>query len=55
MDDDEDNNGADGEEDNSVENLDKGEPESQIPQERQTIVIDVSLLSVSYLEEYQSQ
>jgi len=55
MDDDEDDNGADGEEDNSLENLAEGEWESQMPQERQTIVIDVSLLSFSYLEEYQTQ
>jgi len=59
MDDDEDDEGAegekdDGEEDDSEEDVAEGERESQIPQERQTIVIDVSLLCFSYLEEYQT-
>jgi len=55
MDDDEDNEGADGEEDDSDEDMAEGERESQMPQERQTIVIDLSLLCFSYLEEYQTQ
>jgi len=50
-----DDEGADGEEDDSEEDVAEGERESQMPQERQTIVIDVSLLCFSYLEEYQSQ
>jgi len=59
MDDDEDDEGAEGEkddseEDDSEEDVAEGERESQIPQERQTIVIDVSLLCFSYLEEYQT-
>jgi len=55
MDDDEDDEGADGEEDDSEEDVVEGEGESQMHQERQTIVIDVSLLCFSYLEEYQTQ
>jgi len=55
MDDDEDDEGADGEEDDSKEDVAEGARESQMPQERQTIVIDVSLLCFSYLEEYQTQ
>jgi len=55
MDDDEDDEGAEGEEDDSEEDVAEGERESQMPQERQTIVIDVSLLCFRYLEEYQTQ
>jgi len=55
MDDDEDDKGADGDEDDSEEDVAEGERESQMPQERQTIVITVSLLCFSYLEEYQTQ
>jgi len=55
MDDDEDDEGADGEEDDGEEDVAEGERESQMPQERQTIVIDISLLCFSYLEEYQTQ
>jgi len=55
MDDDEDDEGADGEEEDSEEDVAEGKRESQMPQERQTIVIDVSLLCFSYLEEYQTQ
>jgi len=55
MDDDEDDEGADGEEDDSKEDVVEGARESQMPQERQTIVIDVSLLCFSYLEQYQTQ
>jgi len=55
MDDDEDDEGADSEEDDSEEDVAEGEPESQMPQERQTIVIDVRLLCFSYREEYQTQ
>jgi len=55
IDDEEDDEGADGEEDDSEEDVAEGERESQMPQERQTIVIDVSLLCFSYLEEYQTQ
>jgi len=55
MDYDEDDKGADGEEDDSEEDVTEGERESQMPQERQTIVIDVSLVCFSYLEEYQTQ
>ena len=55
MDDDEDNEGADGEEDDSEGDVTEGERESHMPQERQTIVIDVSLLCFSYPEEYQTQ
>jgi len=55
MDNDEDDEGADGEDDDSKENVVEGERESQMPPERQTIVIDVSLLCFSYLEEYQIQ
>jgi len=55
MDDDEDDEGADGQEDDSEEDVAEGERESQMPQERQTIVIDVSLLCFSSLEEYQTQ
>jgi len=46
---------VDGEEDDSEEDVAEGERESQMPQERQTIVIDVSLLCFSYVEEYQTQ
>ena len=42
MDDDEDDEGADGEEEDSEEDVAEGERESQMPQERQTIVIDIS-------------
>jgi len=45
----------DDEEDDSDEDVAEGERESQMPQKRQTIVIDVSLLCFSYLEEYQRQ
>jgi len=55
MDDNKDDDGADGEEDDSEEDVAEGEPESEMPQVRQTIVIDVSLLCFSYLEEYQTQ
>ena len=55
MDDDEDDKGADGEADDSEKHVAEGERESQMPLERQTIVIDVSLLCFSYLEEYQTQ
>jgi len=55
MDYDADDEGADGEEEDSEEDVAEGEPESQMPQEWQTIVIDVSLLCFSYLEEYQTQ
>jgi len=55
MDDDEDDEGAEGEEDDSEEDLAEGKRDSQMPQERQTIVIDVGLLCFSYLEEYQTQ
>ena len=55
MDDDEDDEGAEGEEEVSEEDVAEGERESQMPQERQTIVIDVSLLCFSYVEEYQTQ
>jgi len=55
MDHDEDDEGAHGEEDDSEEDVAEGEQESQMPQERQTIVIDVGLLCFSYLEEYQTQ
>jgi len=55
MDDDEDDEGADTGEDDSEEDVAEGERESQMPQEWQTIVIDVSLLCFSYLEEYQTQ
>jgi len=51
MDDDEDDEGVDGEEDNSEEDVAEGERESQMPQDRQTIVIDVSLLCFGYLAE----
>jgi len=52
---DEDDEVADGEEDDSEEDVAEGEPKSQMPQERPTIAIDVSLLCFGYLEEYQSQ
>jgi len=55
IDDNKDHDGADGEEDDSKEDVAEGEWESQMPQEQQTIVIDVSLLCFSYLEEYQTQ
>jgi len=55
MDADEDDEGADGQVDNSEENVAEGERKSHMPQERQTNVIDVSLLCFSYLEEYQTQ
>ena len=55
MDYDKDDEGADGEEDDSEEDVAKGKRDSQMPQERQTIVIDVCLLCFSYLEEYQTQ
>ena len=55
MDYDEDDEGVDGEEDDSEEDVAEGQRESQMPQKRQTIVIDVSLLCFSYLEEYQTQ
>jgi len=55
MNDDKDDKGADGEEDDSEQDVAEGERESQMPQEWQTIVIDVSLLCFSYLEEYQTQ
>jgi len=54
-DNDENDEGLDGEEDDSEEDVAEGERESQMLQERQTIVIDVSLLCFSYLEEYQTQ
>jgi len=52
---DEDDERADGEEDDSEEDVAERERESQMPQERQTIVLDVSLLCCSYIEEYQTQ
>jgi len=55
MDNDEDDEGAHSEEDDSAEDVVERECELQMPQERQTIVIDVSLLCFSYLEEYQTQ
>jgi len=55
MDDDEDDEGAEGEEDDTEEDVAEGKRESQMPQEWQTIVVDVSLLCFSYLEEYQTQ
>jgi len=55
MDEDEDDEGSDGKEDDSEQDVAAGERESEMPQERQTIVIDISLLSFSYLEEYQTQ
>jgi len=55
MDDEEDDEGAGGEEDNSEEAVAEGDRKSQMPQERQTILMDVSLLCFSYLEEYQTQ
>jgi len=51
----EDHEGADGEEDDSEDDVAEGELDSQMPQERQTIVIDISLLCFSYLEDYQTQ
>jgi len=53
--DDKDDERADGKEADSDQHVAEGEWESQMPQERQTIVIDVSLLCLSYLEEYQTQ
>jgi len=41
--------------DESEEDVAEGERESQMPQERQTIVIGVILLCFSYLEEYKTQ
>ena len=55
MDDDEDDKGADCEEDDSEEDVAEGERQSQMPPEHQIIVIDVSLLYYSYLEEYQAR
>jgi len=55
MADDEDDEGAEGEEDNSEDDVAEGDQESQMPQERQTIVIDVSSLCFGYLEEYQTE
>jgi len=55
MDNDEDDEGADDEEEDSEVDVAEGEWESQMPQEWQTIVIDVSLLCFSYLEEYLTQ
>jgi len=54
-DDSEDDEGADGQEVDSEEDVAKGGRESQMTQERHTIVIDISLLCFSYLEEYQTQ
>ena len=50
-----DNERAHSKEDDSEEDVMEGERESQMPQERQTIVIDVSLLCFSYIEEYPTQ
>jgi len=55
MDDDEDDRGADGEEHDSEEDVAEGEKESPMPPAWQTIVIDVGLLCLSYLEEYTTQ
>jgi len=46
---------ADGEGYNSEKDVAEGKIESQMLQEQQTIVIEVSLLCFSYLEEYQTQ
>jgi len=60
MDHDEDDEGVDveeddGEEDDSEDDVAADKSESQMPQERKTIVIDVSLLCFSYFEEYPTQ
>jgi len=60
MDHDEDDEGVDveeddGEEDDSEDDVAADKSESQMPQERETIVIDVSLLCFSYFEEYPTQ
>ena len=52
---DKDDEGAEGTEDYSEEDVAEGELESEMPQERETIVIKVGLLCFSYLEGYQSQ
>jgi len=52
---DEDDKGEDGGEDEGEEDIAESERESQMPQEEQTIVIDVSVLCFSNLEEYQTQ
>ena len=51
----EDDSEDDGEEDDSEDDVAEDKWESQMPQERETIVIDVSLLCFSYLEEYPTQ
>jgi len=59
MDDDEDDNredaGEDEGEDDGEDDLAESELESLMPQQRQPIVIDISVLYFSYLEEYQTQ
>ena len=49
MDDDKDVEGQDRREDNGEEDIVESEQDSQIPQEQQTIVIDVSVSCFSYL------
>ena len=55
MDDHEDDEGEDCGQDHGEEEMLESEPESEMPQERQRIVIDLSVLCFSYLEEYQTQ
>jgi len=55
MDDDEYQERADGEEDDSKEDVAEGERASEMPHEPHTIVTDLGLLCFRYLEEYQTQ
>jgi len=55
MDEDEDDEGAGGEENDRQADVLEGQGESAMPQDRPTIVINLSLLCFSYLEEYHTQ
>jgi len=55
MDEDVDDEGAGGEENDREADVLEGQGESAMPQDRQTIVINLSLLCFSYLEEYHTQ